>query len=284
MDGWTEVPDHEYGVSFVATYARCASCGSEVQAPMPADEDLAAFYPETYHSKQADGLLVRLRNDVRWKRIASLLDGDGPILDYGCGDGQFLRHVAERRPSIRLFGYEIAPSRQVATQADGRITIVRGTLDDLLGELPACRLITMNHVIEHLPDPVGTVSRLVERLEPGGVFEGQTPAARSLEHRVFGSRWSGYHAPRHTIVFSPYGLESALGRAGLDKPNVSGTFNPAGLALSLASLRHADEPSVLRREGVSWLVWLGLASGLSVVDRLSGAPAVVDFDARKKAA
>lgn len=279
------VPDHEYGVGFVATYAPCATCRSEVQTPMPAEAELASFYPATYHSMQADGFLVRMRNDVRWKRLSSLLGDDrtGALLDYGCGEGQFLRHVAERCPSIRLFGYEIGPEREVASHADGRVTIVRGTVDDLLGVLPPCRLTTMNHVIEHLPDPVATVSRLVARLEPGGVFEGQTPAAGSLEHRIFGPRWSGYHAPRHTVVFSPQGLRSALERAGLDAPRVAGAFNPAGLALSLASLRHDDRPSVLHRRGASWLAWLGLASGLSLIDRLSGAPAVIDFDARRGA-
>ena len=285
-DGRTRVPDHEYGVEFVATYVRCSACGSETQAPMPEDEQLASFYPATYHSKQADGALVRMRNDVRWKRLASLLDpagGKGVILDYGCGDGQFLRHVAERDASARLFGYEIGATREIIEQIDGRVTIVRGSVDDLLGALPPCRMITMNHVIEHLPDPVKTLSQLARHLEPGGVFEGQTPAAGSLEHRVFGTRWSGYHAPRHTVVFSPGGLESALERAGLTRPNVIGAFNPAGLALSLASVRHDDAPSVLRREGLPWLVWLGLASGLSLVDKLSGAPAVIDFDAKKAA-
>lgn len=283
MQGGTAVPDHEYGVPFVATYARCERCGTEAQAPMPDDATLASFYPPTYHSMRADGLLVRMRNDVRWKRLASLLDPacEGVLLDYGCGEGQFLRHVAQRDPSVRLFGYEIAGERSVATDLDGRLTIVRGSLDDLLDVLPPCALITMNHVIEHLPDPVDTVSRLAARLAPGGVFEGQTPAAGSLEHRVFGTRWSGYHAPRHTVVFSPDGLSRALTRAGLEAPSVRGTFNPAGLALSLASLRHDDRPSTLTREGGAWFFWLGLASGLSVVDRFSGAPAVVDFDARK---
>ena len=251
---------------------------------MPADAALASFYPETYHSMQADGLLVRMRNDVRWKRLASLGAGDGPLLDYGCGEGQFLAHVARRNPTIRLFGYEISAQREVVEREHGRLTIVRGDVADLLDVLPPCSLITMNHVIEHLPDPVATVSRLVARLRPGGVFEGQTPAAGSLEHRVFGTRWSGYHAPRHTVVFSANGLQTALLRSGLEEPHVRGAFNPAGLALSLASLRHDDAPSVLQREGASWLVWLGLASGLSVFDRISGSPAVVDFHARKAAA
>ncbi|MFP6665097.1 MAG: class I SAM-dependent methyltransferase [Deltaproteobacteria bacterium] len=280
-DRETRVPDHEYGVAFIATYARCAHCASEFQVPMPDGATLAGFYPATYHSMQSGGLLVRLRNEMRWKRLAGLLQGDGVVLDYGCGEGQFLLHAARRTPQRRFFGYEIADKREIRHLEKGRVTIVRGSVNDLLGVLPSCALITMNHVIEHLPDPCMTIGPLTERLATGGVFEGQTPAADSLEQRIFQTRWSGYHAPRHTIVFSPDGLRALLSRLGLAEAEIRGTFNPAGLALSLASLRHGETGGTLTRSGMAWLIGLGLATGLSVIDLLSGAPAVVDFSARR---
>jgi SAM-dependent methyltransferase len=280
-DRETRVPDHEYGVEFIAIYARCAHCASEFQVPMPNDTALAGFYPLTYHSMQSGGLLVRMRNEMRWKRLAGLVQGDGVVLDYGCGEGQFLLHAASREPQRRFFGYEIGAEREIRELEDGRVTIVRGSVDDLLAALPGCALITMNHVIEHLPDPLSTIRSLAAHLEAGGVFEGQTPAAGSLEERVFQTRWSGYHAPRHTVVFSPAGLRTLLERAGLPQAKIRGTFNPAGLALSLASLRHGETGGTLERSGPAWLVGLCLATGLSVIDLLSGAPAVVDFAARR---
>jgi SAM-dependent methyltransferase len=280
-DRETCVPDHEYGVAFIATYARCAHCASEFQVPMPDGAELAGFYPATYHSMQAEGLLVRMRNGMRWKRLAPLVKGDGVVLDYGCGEGQFLRHAASQAPQRRFFGYEIGATREIRELENGRVTIVRGSVENLLDALPGCALVTMNHVIEHLPDPLTTIRALADRLDSGGVFEGQTPAAGSLEERIFGTRWSGYHAPRHTVVFSPAGLSALLERAGLSLAEIRGTFNPAGLALSLASLRHGAAGGTLERSGAAWLVGLGLATGLSLIDRLSGAPAVVDFAARR---
>ncbi|HEY8515484.1 MAG TPA: class I SAM-dependent methyltransferase [Candidatus Binatia bacterium] len=275
------MPDHEYGLAHRATYVRCSACGSEYQQPMPGPDELASFYPPNYHSMTGGGLLLRMRHDVRARRLARLLTGDGAVLDYGCGDGGFLVHAARKLPGRRWYGYEIASRPERIELAAGAVTLVRGDLDDLLAVLPECRLITMNHVIEHLPQPLATLTRLCERLLPGGVFEGQTPAAGSLEHRLFKTRWSGYHAPRHTIVFSPDGLRRLLERAGLRDVAIEGTFNPAGLALSLASVRHGDAPGVLVRQGFGWLAWLGVAAALSPIDLLSGAPAVVDFAARK---
>lgn len=278
------IPDHEYAMSWIAAYATCGACGTYFQAPMPEGARLAEFYPPGYHSMGRRGWLTQVRFDLRIRRLLSLLDGDGPLLDHGCGDGSFLLRAAERMPGRKLFGYEIGRDRQVTELAGGQVTIVKGSDADLCDVLPGCRLITMNHVIEHLPDPMHTLSLLCERLLPGGTLEGQTPAANSLEHRVFGTRWSGYHAPRHTVVFSPAGLTKLLERAGLEQVEVRGAFNPAGIAVSLAALTQpANVPGRIARSGVLWLFWLGLSAALAPLDLLSGAPGIIDFRARRGA-
>ena len=281
-EGRRRVPDHEYDLNAIVNYARCGDCGSEYQDPMPDFETLASFYPDGYHSFAGRGLLQRVRNDLRLRRLSRFLDGPGVLLDYGCGNGAFLERVAERLPDRTLFGFEIAPHCEKQSLADGRITIIRGHYTDLIRELPPCRLITMNHVIEHLPEPLEVVRALAERLLPGGTFEGQTPATGSTEQRVFGGYWSGYHAPRHTVVFSRRGLEALLERARLTQLEFSSAFNPAGLAISLASLSHGDSPGRVRRQGLRWLACLGLATLLAPIDLLAS-PAVLDFAARRAA-
>lgn len=275
------VPDREYGVEHVATYARCSACGSLYQVPMPGPNELAGFYPHDYHSMTGQGLAGRLRHSLRARRLAALGEVDGPLLDYGCGNGDFLLHVARRHPGREHWGYEIAPTPEIVRIGDGEVTLVRGDIETLLAHVPECGLITLNHVVEHLPDPVATLAALTDRLLPGGVLEGQTPAAGSLEHRVLGSRWSGYHAPRHTVVFSPQGLTVALSRAGLADGTVRGAFNPAGLAVSMASLGQGSGGGRIPRRGPAWIGWLAVAALFAPVDLLSGAPGIVDFTARR---
>ena len=108
-----------------------------------------------------------------------------------------------------------------------------------------------------------------------------SPAAGSLEHRVFRGAWSGYHAPRHTVVFSSDGLATLLAKAGLVDVVVDGAFNPASLAVSLASLPSRGKGGNIRRGGGSWLLFVGMATALAPVDLLSGSPAIVDFTARR---
>jgi len=277
------VPDYEYGLEHVAQYAGCSACLTLFQQPMPSLRELASFYPPTYHAAVGQGWLGRLRHDLRLRRLLALGLGRGAVLDYGCGNGDFLVRAAARSPGRRYFGFEVSEQRESVTRAEGAVTIFRGDVDGLIDMLPECSLITMNHVIEHLPDPASVLARLLPRLAPGGVLEGQTPASDSLEHRVFGSRWSGFHAPRHTVVFSRAGLARMLGTCGFADVKVTTAFNPAGLAVSLASLSQAAGRGSIRRAGAAWLAWLALASVLAPIDLLSGSPAIVDFSARRPA-
>jgi hypothetical protein len=281
----TSVPDHEYGLSVVVDYVECASCGSLTQTPMPSFETLSTFYPPSYHSFSKKGLLHRVKNAMRVSQLRAQVSaggGGGAILDYGCGDGSFLVEAARALPHV-FYGYEIAEVKTREEPVPGRVVIIRGSLDDLLDELPPCQLITMNHVIEHLPSPHETLGRLTGHLVDGGALQGQTPRADSLERRVFGERWSGFHAPRHTVIFSARGLVQNLQRAGLKDIVVEPAFNPAALAVSFASLAHTGAGHI-DRAGPSWLLSLALAAVFAPADLFSGEAGIQNFTARKHGA
>jgi len=280
VTGVVEVPDHEYGLDDQGTYVRCGACGSLYQSPMPTGQRLAAFYPSNYHSMSGGGLLMSLRNRFRIRRLAACIGGQEAVLDYGCGNGTFLLSAAATFHKIEFIGFEIGEHRKVVRPAD-RVTIVHGAPADLLEILPPCQVVMMNHVIEHLPDPFAIVGTLAERLVKGGVLDGQTPNATSLEHWIFGRRWSGFHAPRHTVVFSKAGLRRLLERAGFEAIQIRGAFNPAGYAVSLASLSHGQRKGIIPRHGSKWLAYLGAAAAVLPVDLCSGAPGIVDFRATR---
>src|ERR1019366_8424047 len=62
--------------------------------------------------------------------------------------------------------------------------------------------ITLNHVIEHVPDPISTIKECSRLLKPGGKLVMFTPNAASLSHRYFKQDWRGLEPPRHLHVFS----------------------------------------------------------------------------------
>lgn len=277
-----QVPDHEYHAGYTAEYSLCADCGTLFQTPMPDAERLSTFYPADYHSFGSSGLLAGLKDKARLRRLKSFVESDHAlILDYGCGDGRFIKEAAKQTSGWVFWGFEMAAHKQSYVAPDGRVTIIRGSFEDLLGALPRCDVITMNHVLEHLPDPLAVLSALHRRMNDGAMMEGQTPAADSLERQVFRTRWSGFHAPRHTVVFSRKGLKQILTKAGFADPQVTAAFNPAGIAVSLASLPHGNSPGMIKRQGAGWLTYVGLATALYPIELLSRSPGIVNYVARK---
>ena len=188
-----------------------------------------------------------------------------------------LRAVSGSRP---LIGYEIRDHSEILHPAGNRLTIVKGALP--------------THLMEVLPSlspdhdepcdrasasaPFMTLSRLVARLEPGGWLEGQTPAAQSLEHHMFGTYWSGYHAPRHTVVFSREGLRRLLERVGLKEvQSRRRSIPPPWPSASPRSRGGVHLQKSIRRAGLRWPWWLGCAT-LLCTDRLaSGSSGIVNF-------
>lgn len=93
------------------------------------------------------------------------------ILDFGCGDGAFLRTVAGSTASS--LGVELQADYVNALTADGI------PCADDLAAVPRAGIDTAFsfHVIEHLPAPVDTLAALRETLKPGGLAVVEVPHA-----------------------------------------------------------------------------------------------------------
>jgi 2-polyprenyl-3-methyl-5-hydroxy-6-metoxy-1,4-benzoquinol methylase len=75
--------------------------------------------------------------------------------------------------------------------------------------------ITLNHVVEHVGDPIELLRRCGNLLRQGGRVVVTTPNAESLGHRIFQEHWRGFEVPRHLMVFSPGTLKQLASKAGL---------------------------------------------------------------------
>ena len=274
--------DHEYKLSYRACYHECGDCGTLTQSPMPTLEQLAAFYPPGYHSFSPGNKLMQARTGMRVTRLRKVLGATpGAILDYGCGGGMFLLEAAKQLPDRQFYGYEIDGTNSVTEHLGGRVKIYRGEAEAIFNDLPPLAVACLNHVIEHLPDPAAILSRIWNHLAPGGALDGQTPRADSLERNLFGAQWAGFHAPRHTVVFSKSGIKQIFARCGFDQVDVTDAFNPGGIAISLGSVMQGKRPGSIRRSGLGWLSLVGAATALAPIDLLSGRGGIMDFCARK---
>jgi len=140
-------------------------------------------------------------------------DGAPRLLDVGCGDATLVARM--RDLGWEAEGIDIDPLVVKAAAARG-LAVRLATLGDVLQEEPSPRFdtIVLDHVLEHLPDPVESLRIARRLLSPGGFVWIATPNLCSLGHRSFGQAWMPLDPPRHHVLFSPGALNAALRSAG----------------------------------------------------------------------
>ncbi|HVK03347.1 MAG TPA: class I SAM-dependent methyltransferase [Armatimonadaceae bacterium] len=266
---------------------RCLRCGTRRLDPRPPADDMARYYaPATYAraegadsevGKRLDAYSARLADKVR---SVSNARNPGRALDVGCGDGRFLA-------ALRARGWEVAGTETdpvAAELARGRTgaTIYEDTLDALPGDAGPFDLVSLVHVLEHVPDPRATLADCLRLLHPGGKLLLALPNAASAEAALFGSAWYHLDLPRHLWGFTPRSLTRLLEETGFRVRDVAYTpflfapqsaINAARRGRAATAVSGAgEEPTtgLARREGgaAKTRVFLGL---LRLSDRLGRA-------------
>jgi SAM-dependent methyltransferase len=192
----------------------------------PAGDELSALYTSGFYGPgpARAGRLIRelhrLNNAIRLRELRDV--ATGRLLDVGCGKGRFL--AAARDAGWQVLGVEFSPTSAAAARLAHGVDVVSGDFLEapLEGDFD---VITMWHVLEHLPDPAAAIGRAAELLRPGGRLVVSVPNVDSLQARLGGERWFHLDLPRHLFHFGPRSLSAMVGRAGFHVTRI-GHFYP----------------------------------------------------------
>jgi 2-polyprenyl-3-methyl-5-hydroxy-6-metoxy-1,4-benzoquinol methylase len=133
------------------------------------------------------------------------------LLDVGCGNGGLL--VRMKAAGWEVEGLEPDPDAAERARAAG-LDVRHGSVS--ADAFPAERFdaITMNHVIEHLHDPVAALRACFDWLKPGGMIWIATPNFGAAGFRRYGRYWVPLGPPIHLVLFTRRSLDQALRQAG----------------------------------------------------------------------
>ncbi len=121
------------------------------------------------------------------------------VLDVGAGTGDLL--LAARNKGFAIYGVE--PNKMARENASKKGV-------DLTAEYPAGKqfgIISLWHVLEHLPDPNEEIRKIRAMLSDDGTLFIAVPNFNSYDAKYYGKYWAAYDVPRHLWHFSRMAIE-----------------------------------------------------------------------------
>lgn len=199
----------------------CRECRIGVTWPRPDDETLVRLYsPGEYRADEGKRFvgpiefLFELHKKWLIHRISSSMKA-GRMLDVGCGSGFLASLFANAGWDVT--GIERDDMTAMHARETYRIPVVTD-IDHVTGTFD---LIMVNHVLEHLEQPLQFLEKCREQLAPGGRVIVAVPNFSSFQAFVGREGWFHLDLPLHLFHFSEQGLKVLMERAGLRVVDVS---------------------------------------------------------------
>jgi 2-polyprenyl-3-methyl-5-hydroxy-6-metoxy-1,4-benzoquinol methylase len=146
----------------------------------------------------------------------------GHMLDLGCGDGTVLWLAREDGWAVK--GVELFPEHTKIVREALELDVVTSDIASYNGEDATWDCVVLTHVLEHLPDPVGTLVKIRTLLKPGGAGVLEFPNIDAFDARLrrlldrLGIHRRGYaptYVPGHVQEFCRSSFAFATQQAGL---------------------------------------------------------------------
>lgn len=133
------------------------------------------------------------------------------ILDYGCGVGDFLEHL--QKNGYDVLGME--PNDSARKIAQSKIGNEKVTSTELEHNDQKFDIITLWHVLEHIPNLNEIIQQLKNHLSENGRLIIAVPNHKSYDAEYYGKYWAAYDVPRHLWHFSASSMNKLFNNFGM---------------------------------------------------------------------
>ncbi|MFS4492736.1 class I SAM-dependent methyltransferase [Maribacter sp. 2308TA10-17] len=198
----------------------------------PQPENLDSYYEsEVYisHTDSNKSFVDKLYQRVKKHSLSKKLNlintyskEKKTLLDVGAGTGDFLKTAKSNGWDIE----GVEPNHNAREKALDKGISLKDRIEALTGK--KYQLITLWHVLEHLPDLENQILKLAWHLEEEGTLIIAVPNFNSYDAKHYKEFWAAYDVPRHLWHFSKTAIEKLFAKHGLElvkvKPMVFDSF------------------------------------------------------------
>ena len=177
--------------------------------PQPSPEKLPEYYQSEDYISHTDSKrnlfekayhLVRsvsLKNKL--KLIGKYSQEEKTLLDFGCGTGDFLQTAKKNNWTV----YGIEPNEQARYIANKKTKNAVFNTEQLLKfKKNSFDVITLWHVLEHLPNLQEDLNTFKSLLKPNGTLIVAVPNYKSYDAKHYKNFWAAFDVPRHLWHFN----------------------------------------------------------------------------------
>ena len=192
--------------------------------PQPKEEELGKYYESDDYISHTDGKRsmfeksyhfvkgIALKNKLQL--INDLQKEKGKLLDIGAGTGEFLMVAKEN--GWQTTGIE--PSDKARNIALKKGVFLADSLADL--EDHSFDVISMWHVLEHVPNLENQIKELKRLLKPTGTILIAVPNFNSYDAKYYKEFWAAYDVPRHLWHFSKTAIEKLFDKQNMNLEDI----------------------------------------------------------------
>lgn len=198
---------------------QCPECQMIHTDPIPPPELMPSYYAsENYISHNSEKLnlitvIYKIIRNISFNnkfKLISKYKASPSIIDYGCGTGNFLKYCKDK--GCHVSGVEPnADARETASKL-----LDQTVFSDMTSITGIHNIITLWHVLEHLDDPVETITSLRKYMANDGYLIIAVPNYDSFDAQHYGSLWAGYDVPRHLYHLNQRAMHSFIHQLGMN--------------------------------------------------------------------
>lgn len=200
------------------SFHTCASCGIR-WTYLPEDVEAEKLYEDEVYAvvdnrhSIFEKIIFREAKKVLGK-ARKIFPQAKSLLDFGSGKGQFLKVAQDM--GWKGLGIETAQERaRFAVEKYGVSVISEFYQDGKIGS-ENYDLLTLNHVLEHLPEPLDLLQKLLDQNAQKLVYI-EVPRADSWQAQIAGGNWMHWDIPKHLTHWTEEILVENVEKLGFRK-------------------------------------------------------------------
>jgi 2-polyprenyl-3-methyl-5-hydroxy-6-metoxy-1,4-benzoquinol methylase len=246
------IPNPEYG--FLET------------TPQPSLDKLPGYYQsEDYisHTDSKRNLFERVYHLVRKVSLKSKLNlinsfssEEKNLLDIGCGTGDFLQTALQNGWNVS----GVEPNQDARNISNIKTNDSVFDTSELLNfENNSFDVITLWHVLEHLPDLENQISIFKRLLKPNGRLIIAVPNYQSYDAKYYKAFWAAYDVPRHLWHFNQDSISKLISKESFEVVKVKSMWFDAFYVSLLSEKYKSGKMNPLKG------IWVGLQSNFKAL-------------------